>query len=129
MSKSRSVKSIHESTTYKSSDERRAEGKALRDEAPREDHGRWKPQKNRRDPVDILNEGNEGGYRTSFRSGSAAWRSRPSPSIAARLRSWRPILPRRKALASASRPAATRTCRILGALPHLSAASFLTSTT
>lgn len=50
----------HEAIPYKSPDERRAAGKALRDGAPREDHGYWKPPKNRRDPVDILNESNEG---------------------------------------------------------------------
>jgi uncharacterized protein (DUF2252 family) len=44
----------------KSPDERRAEGKALRDVAPREGHGHWRPPKNRRDPVDILSESNEG---------------------------------------------------------------------
>jgi hypothetical protein len=50
----------HVAIPYKSPDERRAEGKALRDGAPREDRGSWKPPKNRRDPVDILNESNEG---------------------------------------------------------------------
>ena len=60
MRKSRSVKSINESMSYKSPDERRFEGKALREVAPREDHGNWKPARNRRDPVDILNESNEG---------------------------------------------------------------------
>jgi uncharacterized protein (DUF2252 family) len=50
----------HEAPAFKSSDERRAEGKALRDEASREGHGHWKPPKDRRDPVDILNEANEG---------------------------------------------------------------------
>jgi Uncharacterized protein conserved in bacteria (DUF2252) len=45
---------------FKSPDERRSEGKALRDDVPREDHGHWKPPKDRRDPVDILNDSNEG---------------------------------------------------------------------
>ena len=47
-------------TPYRSPDERRAEGKALREVSPREDHGRWKAPKKRRDPVDILNASNEG---------------------------------------------------------------------
>jgi uncharacterized protein (DUF2252 family) len=54
------VDSAHEAIRLKSPDERRAEGKALRDGASREYHGRWKPPKNRRDPVDILCESNEG---------------------------------------------------------------------
>jgi hypothetical protein len=43
-----------------SADERRAQGKALRNAVPRESHGGWKPPKKRRDPVDILIESNEG---------------------------------------------------------------------
>lgn len=45
---------------YKSPDERRAEGKALREAAPRDAHGGWKPAKKRRDPIDLLNESNAG---------------------------------------------------------------------
>ncbi|MBV8451216.1 MAG: DUF2252 domain-containing protein [Deltaproteobacteria bacterium] len=45
---------------YRSPDERRAEGKALRDAVPREEHGSWKPHKERRNPVEILIESNEG---------------------------------------------------------------------
>ena len=41
-------------------DERRTQGKALRDAVPREAHGQWKPAKDRRDIVDLLNELNEG---------------------------------------------------------------------
>ena len=52
--------SQHTVIPFKSPDERRAEGKALRERAPRERHGHWKPPKNRRDPVDILSESNEG---------------------------------------------------------------------
>lgn len=52
--------STREPIPFKSPDERRAEGKALRDTAPREGHGHWKAPKNRRDPVDILNESNDG---------------------------------------------------------------------
>jgi uncharacterized protein (DUF2252 family) len=60
MSKSRSRKPNSESIPYKSPDEQRFEGKALREVAPREDHGNWKPTRDRRDPVDILNESNKG---------------------------------------------------------------------
>ena len=52
--------SVREAISFKSPDEQRAEGKALRDMVSREDHGRWKPAKNRRDPVDVLNESNVG---------------------------------------------------------------------
>lgn len=41
-------------------DERRAAGKALREAVPREAHGHWKPPKDRRDIVDIL-EASSGG--------------------------------------------------------------------
>ena len=41
-------------------DERRALGKGLREEVPREAHGHWKAPRDRRDIVDILNESNEG---------------------------------------------------------------------
>lgn len=43
-----------------SPDERRAQGKVLREAAPREAHGGWKPAKARRDPVELLIESNEG---------------------------------------------------------------------
>jgi hypothetical protein len=46
-------------TSYAAS-ERRAQGKSLRDRVPRESHAGWKPPKNRRDPVDLLIESNEG---------------------------------------------------------------------
>ena len=45
--------------TYLSADERRAAGKALRDEAPRASHSEWKPARDRRDPVEILHESND----------------------------------------------------------------------
>jgi uncharacterized protein (DUF2252 family) len=45
---------------YFSADERRAAGKALRDQAPRAAHGGWKPQRDRRDPVELLRESNAG---------------------------------------------------------------------
>jgi uncharacterized protein (DUF2252 family) len=45
---------------YLPPDDRRAQGKALRETAPREAHGHWKPARDRRDIVDLLNESNEG---------------------------------------------------------------------
>jgi uncharacterized protein (DUF2252 family) len=45
---------------YMSADERRAAGKALRDATPRAAHGGWKSPKNRRDPIELLRESNEG---------------------------------------------------------------------
>ena len=41
-------------------DERREQGKALRDTVPREAHGHWRARKDRRDVVDILVESNRG---------------------------------------------------------------------
>ncbi|HUI97418.1 MAG TPA: DUF2252 family protein [Xanthobacteraceae bacterium] len=41
-------------------EERRARGKALRDDVPREAHGSWKAPKHRRDPVDLLDQSNKG---------------------------------------------------------------------
>lgn len=43
---------------YRSADERRAEGKALRDAVPRADQSGWKPHKGRPDPVELLIESN-----------------------------------------------------------------------
>ena len=43
-----------------SPNERRAEGKTLRDRVPREDQGGWKPRKDRRDPIELLVESNKG---------------------------------------------------------------------
>jgi len=40
--------------------ELRAEGKALRDAVPRESHGGWRAPKDRRDPIELLVESNEG---------------------------------------------------------------------
>jgi uncharacterized protein (DUF2252 family) len=40
--------------------ERRAHGKSLRDRVPREAHAGWKAPRNRRDPVDLLIESNQG---------------------------------------------------------------------
>lgn len=48
------------SPPYLSVDERTANGRALRDKAPRASHAGWKPAKNRRDPVAILHESNIG---------------------------------------------------------------------
>src|SRR6516164_7902881 len=46
--------------SYRSADERRAEGRALRDDVPRELHGGWKAPSDRRDPVELLTESNKG---------------------------------------------------------------------
>ena len=45
---------------YLSADERRVAGKALRERAPRAAHGDWKPQRARRDPVQLLRQSNAG---------------------------------------------------------------------
>ncbi len=45
---------------YVSADERRAEGNGLRDATPRATHGGWKPPEDRRDPIELLHESNEG---------------------------------------------------------------------
>src|SRR5574337_112127 len=50
----------HAASAYESVDERRAKGKALRDAVPRVSHGGWKAPRERRDPVEILLESNEG---------------------------------------------------------------------
>ena len=47
-------------TPYLSADERAAQGKALRDAAPRTSHAGWKPFEGRRDPVELLSASNEG---------------------------------------------------------------------
>ena len=49
-----------DTTGYMSADDRRATGKALRDATPRAAHGGWKPPKDRRDPIELLVESNEG---------------------------------------------------------------------
>jgi uncharacterized protein (DUF2252 family) len=55
----RSVTREHEEP-YRTAAERRAEGKTLRDTVPREEHGGWKPPQDRRDPVELVLESNEG---------------------------------------------------------------------
>jgi uncharacterized protein (DUF2252 family) len=47
-------------TPYLSADERAAQGKALRDTAPRTSHAGWKPFEGRRDPVELLSASNQG---------------------------------------------------------------------
>lgn len=47
-------------TTYTSVEERRAMGKALRDKVPRVSHAGWKAPKDRRDPIELLLETNDG---------------------------------------------------------------------
>ena len=43
-----------------SPDDRSAAGKALRDKVPREQHGRWKPPKNRPSPIEMLHKSDAG---------------------------------------------------------------------
>ena len=43
-----------------SPDQRRAQGKSLREKVPRSSHAGWSPPKNRRDPIEILVESNQG---------------------------------------------------------------------
>ena len=52
--------SVPTADQYRTPAERRAEGKALRDAVPREDHGGWKTPKDRRDPVQLVLESNQG---------------------------------------------------------------------
>jgi uncharacterized protein (DUF2252 family) len=47
-------------TPHRPADERRAAGKQLRDAIPRAAHGGWHPPKDRRDPVELLLESDEG---------------------------------------------------------------------
>ena len=47
-----------------SRDERLAAGKALRDRVPREDHGKWKPPRNRPNPVDLIIASSKGRIRS-----------------------------------------------------------------
>ena len=62
ISKKTSEISLHSSAVdqYRTAPERRADGKALREQVPREAHGGWKPPKDRRNPVELLLESNEG---------------------------------------------------------------------
>jgi uncharacterized protein (DUF2252 family) len=41
-------------------EQRREEGRALRNKVPRESHAKWEPGKNRRDPLEIIHANNEG---------------------------------------------------------------------
>src|SRR5574337_162103 len=47
-------------TSYVSPDQRRAQGRALRDAVSRVSHAGWKPAKGRRDPIEIVLASNEG---------------------------------------------------------------------
>ena len=47
-------------TPYLSADERAAKGRALRDTVPRASHAGWTAPKDRRDPIELLIESNEG---------------------------------------------------------------------
>ena len=50
----------HALTGISGPSDRRAQGKALREAAPRAKHAGWKAPKDRRDPIDLLIESNEG---------------------------------------------------------------------
>ena len=60
MPKSKSRESGPEGDRFHTPDERRAEGKALRDAVSRTAHAGWEPSEGRRDPVEILIESNAG---------------------------------------------------------------------
>jgi len=50
----------HAEDQYRTASERRIEGKALREDVPREAHAGWNQPKDRRDPIELLLESNEG---------------------------------------------------------------------
>jgi hypothetical protein len=54
--------------TYRSADERHADGKALREVVARGAQAHWKASKDRRDPTDLLNE-------SAHHCDDRAWRS------------------------------------------------------
>jgi len=56
-------KAQQNSPVFRSRAERLAAGKALRDRVPRKNHSGWKPQRKRRDPIDVLEESNHGRLR------------------------------------------------------------------
>jgi hypothetical protein len=56
----RASRATRSETPYLSAGERRAEGRALRDAAPRASHAGWKAPEGRRDPVELLSESNAG---------------------------------------------------------------------
>ncbi len=72
-------------------EERLAAGKALREKVPRTAHAAYDKAADRPDPVDILEKTEyRGASRSWCRCGTRACWPRPSPSCAARRRSWRP---------------------------------------
>jgi hypothetical protein len=58
-------------------EERKATGRLLRDRVKRGDMGRWRPKKDRIDPVDLVEEAHSGAWNASFPCGSAGWWLRP----------------------------------------------------
>ena len=58
--KSKPAPGAHPVEDSASADERRAQGKALREVAPRVSQAGWKPPKSRRDPIELLDESNVG---------------------------------------------------------------------
>ena len=86
----------HAVSRYLSADERRAEGKSIRERVPRESQAGWKPGENRRDPVEILVESNEGRIPTLVPIRFGRMMQSPFRSSAAPPRSWqRTSRPRR----------------------------------
>ncbi len=55
-----SVEETREAPQYLSADQRAAQGRRLRDKVPRASHAGWSEPRNRRDPLEILVESNEG---------------------------------------------------------------------
>ena len=47
-------------STFLSCQERMTKGKALRNQVPRSSHAQWQPPSDRRDPIQILEESNQG---------------------------------------------------------------------
>ena len=94
---------------YMSADERRATGKALRDRTPRAAHGGWKPPRDRRDPIELLRESNEGRIPELIPIRFGRMSQSPFAFYRGRPRSWRRIWRRPRPPDFASRPVAMLT--------------------
>lgn len=53
------VQTVVGDSSFRSRDDRIAAGKAIREQVPRQSHASWNPPKNRRDPIQILQESNQ----------------------------------------------------------------------
>ena len=73
-----------------SPDERRAQGKALRDAVSRESQGGWKPPRERRDPIEVLTASNEGRMPELVPIRFGRMLQSPFAFFRGRRRSWRP---------------------------------------